>query len=103
LKRASFIALLSLLICAFQGPGAAIGQEPKSSTADNRDDFQQALNNGNLLLRQGRIEDVVHIGIVAVHLLTFVEDIKRGRHEAAFYADTNLKPEPARKTVSAAA
>jgi hopanoid C-2 methylase len=48
------------------------------------------------LLRQGRIEDVVHIGIVASHLLTFVDDIKRGRHEAAFYADTNLKREPAR-------
>ena len=48
------------------------------------------------LLRQGRIEDVVHIGIVAVHLLTFVEDIKRGRHEAAFYADANLKRKSAR-------
>ena len=60
LKRASFMALFSFLICAFQGPGAAIGQEPKSSTADNRDDFQQALNNGNLLLRQGRIDDAVN-------------------------------------------
>ena len=59
-KRASFIALFSLLICAFQGPRAAICQEQKSSTADNRDDFQQALDNGNLLLRQGRIDDAVN-------------------------------------------
>jgi hypothetical protein len=38
----------------------------------------------------------VHIGIVAVHLLTFVDGIKHGRQEAAFYADTNLEREPAR-------
>jgi hopanoid C-2 methylase len=55
------------------------------------------------LLRQGRIEEVVHIGVVAYHLLTFVDDIKRGRQEASFYADTNLKREPAREAVSAAA
>jgi hypothetical protein len=48
------------------------------------------------LLRQGRIEDVVHIGIVAVHLLTFVDDIKRGRQEASFYADTNIQRKPSR-------
>jgi tetratricopeptide (TPR) repeat protein len=58
--RVGFIALFSLLTCAFHGPPAAIGQEQKSSTADNRDDFQQALNNGNLLLRQGRIDDAVN-------------------------------------------
>jgi len=59
-KRASFIALFTLLTGAFQGPEAAIGQEQKSSTADNRDASQQALNNGNLLLRQGRIDDAVN-------------------------------------------
>ena len=55
------------------------------------------------LLRQGRIEDVVHIGVVAYHLLTFVDDIKRGRQEASFYADTNLKREPSREAATAAA
>ena len=59
-KRASFIVLFSLLTCAFQGPRAAIPQEQKSSAADNRDDFQQALDNANLLLRQGRIDDAVN-------------------------------------------
>ena len=59
-SRAGFIALLSLLIFALQDPNAAIGQEQKNSTADNRDAFQQALDNGNLLLRQGRIDDAVN-------------------------------------------
>ncbi len=59
-KRAGFIALFILLTCSFQGPRAAIGQEQKSSTADNRGAFQQALDNGNLLLRQGRIDDAVN-------------------------------------------
>jgi tetratricopeptide (TPR) repeat protein len=35
------------------------GQDPKSPPADNRDVFQQTLDNGNLLLRQGRIDDAV--------------------------------------------
>ena len=60
MKHASFIALVTLLTCAFQGPRAAIGQEQQRSTADNRDAVQQALNNGNLLLRQGRIDDAVN-------------------------------------------
>ena len=59
LRRAGFVVLFSLFACVFQQPQAASGQDQKSSTADNRDDFQQALNNGNLLLRQGRIEDAV--------------------------------------------
>ena len=59
-RRAAFIALFALLTCAFRGPSAAIGQEQKSSTADNRDASREALNNGNLLLRQGRIDDAVN-------------------------------------------
>lgn len=45
----------------------------------------------------------MHVGVVAYHLLTFVDDIKRGRHEASFYADTNLKRERVRETTTAAA
>ena len=60
LSRAGLIVLFSLLTCAFQAPNAALGQEQKSATADNRDESQQALNNGNLLLRQGRIDDAVN-------------------------------------------
>ncbi len=60
LSRAGFIVLFSFLTCLFQGPNAAIGQEQKNSTTENRDDFQQALDSGNLLLRQGRIDDAVN-------------------------------------------
>jgi radical SAM superfamily enzyme YgiQ (UPF0313 family) len=38
------------------------------------------------LLRQGRIDEVIHIGIVAHHLLTFTREIEEGRWEASFYA-----------------
>lgn len=60
LNRAGFIVLFCLLTCLFQVPQATLGQEQTSSTADNRADFQQALDNGNLLLRQGRIDDAVN-------------------------------------------
>ena len=60
LGRVSFMVLLSLLACVFLKPHATLAQEPKSPTADNRDDFQQTLDNGNLLLRQGRIDDAVN-------------------------------------------
>lgn len=39
------------------------------------------------LLRQGRIDEVIHIGVVAHHLLTFTRDIEEGRWEASFYAE----------------
>ena len=41
------------------------------------------------LLRQGRINDVVQIGVVTHHLLTFTQEIIDGRWEASFYADPN--------------
>ena len=39
------------------------------------------------LIRRGEIEAVINIAIVSHHLITFVEEIKAGRHEACFYAD----------------
>ena len=39
------------------------------------------------LLRQGKIEEVINIAIVSHHLITFVDEIKAGKHEACFYAD----------------
>ncbi|MEX0654945.1 MAG: B12-binding domain-containing radical SAM protein [Phycisphaeraceae bacterium] len=39
------------------------------------------------LLKQGRIEDVIHIGVVSHHLIRFTQDTRRGRGEASFYAD----------------
>ncbi|MFQ5955498.1 MAG: DUF4070 domain-containing protein, partial [Kiloniellales bacterium] len=39
------------------------------------------------LLRRGKVEEVIHIAIVSHHLITFVEEIKAGKHEACFYAD----------------
>jgi radical SAM superfamily enzyme YgiQ (UPF0313 family) len=39
------------------------------------------------LLRRGRIEEVIYVGIVSYHLLTFTRAIESGRSEASFYAD----------------
>jgi hypothetical protein len=41
------------------------------------------------LLRQGRIDEVIQIGVVTHHLLTFTQEIVAGRWEASFYADPN--------------
>jgi len=41
------------------------------------------------LLRQGRINEVIQIGAVTHHLLTFTQEIVEGRWEASFYADPN--------------
>lgn len=49
--------ILCCLLC--EGP-AAIAQEPKPSAAQQDQDFQQALDNGTRLLRQGRIDDAVN-------------------------------------------
>ncbi len=39
------------------------------------------------LLRQGRIDEVIHIGVVTHHLLTFTAELETGNWEACFYAD----------------
>ncbi len=39
------------------------------------------------LLREGRIEEVIHIGLVSYHLLRFAQDCLDGSAEACFYAD----------------
>lgn len=41
------------------------------------------------LIRQGRIEDVTHIGIVTYHLLHFARDCATDNAEASFYNDPN--------------
>ena len=41
------------------------------------------------LLRQGRVDEVIQIGAVTHHLLTFTQEIAAGRWEASFYADPN--------------
>ena len=38
------------------------------------------------LLRQGRIEDVIRIGLVAHHLITFARKAQRGEENASFYS-----------------
>ncbi len=57
---AGLIALFTLLTCLFLEPRAVGAQEQKSATADNGSDSQRALDNGNLLLRQGRIDDALN-------------------------------------------
>jgi radical SAM superfamily enzyme YgiQ (UPF0313 family) len=41
------------------------------------------------LLRQGRVEEVVHIGIVSHHLVQFARQCSSQQREASFYADPN--------------
>jgi radical SAM superfamily enzyme YgiQ (UPF0313 family) len=41
------------------------------------------------LVLQGRIDEVIHIGVVTYHLLNFTRDIREGRWEAAFYASSD--------------
>jgi hopanoid C-2 methylase len=41
------------------------------------------------LVRQGRIDEVIQIGAVTHHLLSFTQEIVEGRWEASFYADPN--------------
>lgn len=38
------------------------------------------------LLRQGRIEDVIHVGLVAHHLITFARAAALGEQNASFYS-----------------
>jgi radical SAM superfamily enzyme YgiQ (UPF0313 family) len=44
------------------------------------------------LLRQGRIEDVIHVGLVAHHLITFARQAVAGQQNASFYS-AKLRPE----------
>jgi hypothetical protein len=46
------------------------------------------------LLRQGRIEDAMHIGVVVYHLIRFTRALKDGEWEACFYADPNRSRSP---------
>jgi hopanoid C-2 methylase len=39
------------------------------------------------LLRAGRVEDLIHIGVVSHHLISFTQEAQAGRGEACFYAD----------------
>ncbi len=38
------------------------------------------------LLRQGRIEDLIHVGLVAHHLITFAREVVEQRQNASFYS-----------------
>ena len=58
-KLARVLSML-VLICLVHSGHAAIAQESKPSTPQPTDEFQQALDNGNLLLRQGRIDDAIN-------------------------------------------
>jgi hypothetical protein len=52
------------------------------------------------LLRAGRIEELLHIGIVSKHLIRFTQDCLSGRGEASFYANPNLAASGERGQVS---
>jgi hopanoid C-2 methylase len=44
------------------------------------------------LLRQGRIEDVIRVGLVAHHLITFAHHAALGRENASFYSAKVSRP-----------
>ena len=46
------------------------------------------------LLKAGRIEDVIHVALVAHHLIAFTRDAVSGRHNASFYS-TRLREDEA--------
>jgi radical SAM superfamily enzyme YgiQ (UPF0313 family) len=46
------------------------------------------------LLRQGRIEDVIHVGLVAHHLITFARAAATGEQNASFYSAKIRRPAP---------
>lgn len=58
--------------------------------ADYRDKFWKV---ARPLLRQGRVEEVIHLAVVSYHLIQFARDIAEGRMEACFYADPNKVPD----------
>jgi len=60
--------------------------------ADYRDKFW---NVARPLLRQGRVEEVIHLAVVSYHLIQFARDISEGRMEACFYADPSKTPDAA--------
>ena len=43
-------------------------------------------------LRSGRIEELIHIGLVAHHMIVFARDCAKGRENASFFAQ---RPRPA--------
>lgn len=46
------------------------------------------------LLRQGRVEDVIHVALVAHHLVTFAREAAAGRQNASFYSAKARAPRP---------
>ena len=42
-------------------------------------------------LRAGRIEELIHVGLVAHHMIAFARDCAKGRENASFYAE---RPKP---------
>ncbi len=61
--------------------------------ADYRSDFWRL---AGPLLRQGRIEDVIRVGLVAHHLISFSRDAARGEQNASFYSAKRSGRAPAK-------
>jgi hypothetical protein len=54
------------------------------------------------LIRRGLVEEMVGIATVAHHLITFVGEIRSGKHEACFYADPSRSTMDAGRSLAAA-
>ncbi len=57
------------------------------------------------LIKTGRIEDAVHVGLVTHHLISYTRDCMHGNAEASFYNDPNRArtSEPAHETITSQA
>ena len=44
------------------------------------------------LLKAGRIQSLIHVGVVSHHLITFAQDCARGSESASFYSQRRLEP-----------
>ncbi len=65
--------------------------------ADWRDKFWAA---ALPLLKRGQVEEVIHLAVVANHLIKFARDISEGRMEACFYSDPSQSTSPVAEKVT---
>jgi hypothetical protein len=46
------------------------------------------------LLRRGKIEEMIHIGLIGHHLISFARQAVAGAQNASFYSPTTREKEP---------
>jgi hypothetical protein len=44
------------------------------------------------LLQQGQLEEMIHVSLVAHHLITFTREALAGKHNASYYSSRTAPP-----------